>query len=330
MKSKRPVGTVFFTTIYGILSLTSYFLFINMPTVYSKEKFSFYHNGAKIAIVDVCHDGKMESHSHSFYEMVYVQSGFTLHSCSGEVRMLSTGDWFFVRPGEEHSYINAHGFNIYNCIFLEELLGTDILALRKLPGLDYLLSTSWMPDPASTDPVTFERVLHVDMAERHSVETALERIQTECENRQPGWELSAKATLLTLLIRYSRLYEAQKGSRSHATSDYYMYIYKILQYVNDHYSEDLTMTDLSKVTGLSVDYMARRFKAVMNMSPSEYIRRFRVAKAMELLADESLSIAQIADLTGFSDISLFSRVFKSTVGIPPVSYRKSLAVEHSG
>lgn len=298
-----------------------------MPITYSKEKFSFYHNGAKIAIVDVCHDGKMEPHSHSFYEMVYVQSGFTLHSCSGEVRMLSTGDWFFVRPGEEHSYINAHGFNIYNCIFLEEILGTDLAALRKLPGLDYLLTTSWMPDPTSTDPVTFERVLHVDMAERHSVESALERIKTECENRQPGWELSAKATLLTLLIRYSRLYEAQKGKKNHATSDYYMYIYKILQYVNDHYSEDLTMADLSKVTGLSVDYMARRFKAVMNMSPSEYVRRFRVAKAMELLADDSLSIAQIADMTGFSDISLFSRVFKSTVGLPPVSYRKNLAVE---
>lgn len=298
-----------------------------MPITYSKEKFSFYHNGAKIAIVDVCHDGKMESHSHAFYEMVYVQSGFTLHSCSGEVRMLSTGDWFFVRPGEEHSYINAHGFNIYNCIFLEEILGTDLAALRKLPGLDYLLSTSWMPDPTSTDPVTFERVLHVDMAERHSVESALERIKAECENRQPGWELSAKATLLTLLIRYSRLYEAQKGKKNHATSDYYMYIYKILQYVNDHYSEDLTMADLSKVTGLSVDYMARRFKAVMNMSPSEYIRRFRVAKAMELLADDSLSIAQIADMTGFSDISLFSRVFKSTVGLPPVSYRKNLAIE---
>lgn len=314
----------------GFLSLTSYFLFINMPTVFSREKFHFYNNGAKIAIVDAHHDGKMDPHSHAFYEMVYVQSGFTLHSCSGEVRMLSTGDWFFVRPGEEHSYINAHGFNIYNCIFLEEILGADLAALRKLPGLDYLLTTSWMPDPTSTDPVTFERILHVDVAERRGVESALERIQTECTSRQPGWELSAKATLLTLLIRYSRLYAAQSGKQKHAASDYYMYIYKILQYVGDHYSEDLTMADLSKVTGLSVDYMARRFKAVMNMSPSEYIRRFRVAKAMELLSDKSLSIAQIAQKTGFSDISLFSRVFKSTVGIPPVSYRKNLAVDRDG
>ena len=72
--------------------------------------------------------------------------------------------------------------------------------------------------------------------------------------------------------------------------------------------------------------MARRFKAVMNMSPSEYIRRFRVAKAMELLSDTDLPIAQIAAETGFSDISLFSRVFKNTVGLPPASYRKNLPV----
>ena len=292
-----------------------------MAKVFSREKFNIYHNGAKIAIVDAHHDGRMEPHSHSFFEMVYVQSGFTLHSCSGEVRMLSTGDWFFVRPGEEHSYINAYGFNIYNCIFLEEALGADLAELRRLPGLDYLLSDSWIPDPASTDPVTFERILHVDVSERRSVESALEAIKNECETRQTGGEISAKSRLMSLLVRYSRLYEQQKGQQKTAASDYYMYIYKILQYVNDHYQDDISMTDLSQVTGLSVDYMSRRFKAVMHMSPSEYIRRFRIAKAMELLSSTELSIARIAEQTGFSDISLFSRVFKNAVGLPPASYR---------
>jgi len=291
--------------------------------VFSREKFNIYHNGAKIAIVDAHHDGRMEPHSHSFYEMVYVQSGFTLHSCSGEVRMLSAGDWFFVRPGEEHSYINANGFQIFNCIFLEEVLGADLAELKKLPGLDYLLSDSWMPDPAATDPVTFERILRVDVSERRSVETALEAIRTECENRQTGWELSAKARLLSLLVRYSRLYEQQKGQQKTAASDYYMYIYKILQYVNENYRRDISMADLSVVTGLSVDYMSRRFKAVMHLSPAEYIRRFRIAKAMELLAYTDFPIARIAEETGFSDISLFSRVFKNAVGVPPASYRKN-------
>lgn len=291
--------------------------------VFSREKFNIYHNGAKIAIVDAHHDGRMEPHSHSFFEMVYVQSGFTLHSCSGEVRMLSAGDWFFVRPGEEHSYINANGFQIFNCIFLEEVLGGDLAELKKLPGLDYLLSDSWMPDPASTDPVTFERILRVDVSERRSVEKALEAIRTECESRQTGWELSAKSRLLALLVRYSRLYEQQKGQQKTAASDYYMYIYKILQYVNENYRKDIGMADLSAVTGLSVDYMSRRFKAVMHLSPAEYIRRFRIAKAMELLSATDLPIARIAEETGFSDISLFSRVFKNAVGVPPASYRKN-------
>jgi len=295
--------------------------------VFSREKFHIYHNGAKIAIVDAHHDGRMEPHSHSFFEMVYVQSGFTLHSCSGEVRMLSAGDWFFVRPGEEHSYINAYGFNIYNCIFLEEALGADLAELRKLPGLDYLLSDSWIPDPTSTDPVTFERILHVDVSQRRSVESALEAIQSECQERQVGWEILAKSRLLSLLVQYSRLYEQrlqeqQKGQQKSAASDYYIYIYKILQYVNDHYREDIGMAELSVATGLSVDYMSRRFKAVMHMSPSEYIRRFRVAKAMEMLSGTDLPIAAIAEQTGFSDISLFSRVFRNAVGMPPASYRK--------
>jgi len=255
--------------------------------------------------------------------MVYVQSGFTLHSCSGEVRMLSAGDWFFVRPGEEHSYINAYGFQIYNCIFLEEALGADLAELKKLPGLDYLLSDSWIPDPASTDPVTFERILHVDVSQRRSVESALEAIQEECSSRSTGWELSAKSRLLTLLVRYSRLYEQQRGQLKTAASDSYMYIYKILQFVNDQYPNDIGMADLARVTGLSVDYMSRRFKAAMHMSPSEYIRRFRIAKAMELLSSTDLSIARIAEQTGFSDISLFSRVFKNAVGLPPASYRKT-------
>lgn len=291
--------------------------------VFSREKFNIYHNGAKIAIVDAHHDGRMEPHSHSFFEMVYVQSGFTLHSCSGEVRMLSAGDWFFVRPGEEHSYINANGFQIFNCIFLEEALGADLAELKNLPGLDYLLSESWIPDPASTDPVTFERILHVDVSERRSVEKALEAIRTECGSRQTGWELSAKSRLLALLVRYSRLYEQQKGQQKTAASDYYMYIYKILQYVNENYQKDIGMADLSAVTGLSADYMSRRFKAVMHLSPAEYIRRFRIAKAMELLSATDLPVARIAEETGFSDISLFSRVFKNAVGVPPASYRKN-------
>ena len=203
--------------------------------------------------------------------------------------------------------------------------------LSELPGLRelFLVDGGDPADAADMDGARPEgmmqsRILRLDVGERRNIETMLEGIMREYDVRDTGWESSVKARLVLFLVRYSRLYAAQREKRRDGSDDYYGYIYKVLEYVNEHYCEDITMTELSAVTGLSPDYMARRFKAVMYMSPSEYVRKFRIAKAMEFLCNTSLSIAEIAAQTGFSDVSLFSRVFKTAVGLPPASYRKNL------
>ena len=121
------------------------------------------------------------------------------------------------------------------------------------------------------------------------------------------------------------MYAEQWDSRAVSSDDYYGYIYRVLAYVDAHYSENITMKDLSAELGLSPDYMARKFKSALSMTPSEYVRKFRIARAMELLCTTGLSVAEVAKKTGFSDVSLFSRVFKQSVGLPPASYRKNAA-----
>ena len=69
--------------------------------------------------------------------------------------------------------------------------------------------------------------------------------------------------------------------------------------------------------------MTRKFKAILGMTPVEYLRKFRIAKAMELLCTTEMTLSEISEKTGFSDVSLFSRVFKQNVGLPPASYRKN-------
>lgn len=288
-----------------------------MAKVLSDETYFGTGDDPKIAIVEAEHNGKMDAHSHQFYEIVYVVDGFTLHSCSGMIKMLVTGDVFFVKPGEEHSYINAYQTKLYNCLFRKEELGFMLDELASLPGLDFMFSDS----PDKTDNM---RILHADISERRNIETNLEKIAAEREGRRTGWKTSIRARLVSFLIRYARMYEAQINVHSQTGDDYYGYIYKILQYINANYSREITMADLSEVTGLSPDYMARKFKATMHMSPSEYVRKFRISRAMELLCTTDLSVAEIAHKTGFSDISLFSRVFKQAVGLPPASYRKKM------
>ena len=266
----------------------------------------------------------MHPHSHDFYEIVYVEKGFTLHSAGGVINILVTGDLFFVKPGEIHSYINAYQTKLYNLIFSADELGALLSELKLLPGLDEMFSDT---PPHPSGDVSGIRILHVDMGERRNIEQSLEQIRSERVDKRTGWQCSLKSRLASFLIRYSRMFEEQRDKRTQSDDDYYGYVYKILRYVDDHYGENITMNDLSAVTGLSPDYMTRKFKTALYMTPSEYVRKFRISRAMELLCTTDLSVADVAKRTGFSDISLFSRVFKQEVGLPPASYRKNALSE---
>jgi AraC family L-rhamnose operon transcriptional activator RhaR/AraC family L-rhamnose operon regulatory protein RhaS len=282
-------------------------------------------DGPVIAVVSAKHHGRMRAHSHDFYEIVYVVDGFTLHSTGGTINLLVAGDLFFVKPGEEHSYINAYQTRLYNLIFDRAELGPLAEELARLPGLDDMFGSAADPSPDSgARGASSTRLIHVPMNERRNIETALLEFEGERETRKTGWESALKIRLAALLLRYARMYADQwESSRAISADDYYGYVYRILAYVDTHYSENITMNDLSAVTGLSPDYMTRKFKSSLHMTPSEYVRKFRIARAMELLCTTELSVAEVAKKTGFSDVSLFSRVFKQAMGLPPASYRKN-------
>ena len=281
-------------------------------------------DGPVVAIVPAEHNGRIRAHSHVFYEIVYVVDGFTLHSAGGTITLLVAGDLFFVKPGEEHSYINAYQTKLYNLIYNASELGNLRRELAALPGLDEMFSDA--PDGAlpATDEAKNTRLIHVPMNERRSIESALREMAEEREARKTGWEIALRVRLASFLLKYSRMYAEQWDSRVISADDYYGYVYKILCFVDTHYSENISMNDLSEVTGLSPDYMARKFKSALHMTPSEYVRKFHIARAMELLCTTDLSVAEVARRTGFSDVSLFSRVFKQAVGLPPASYRKNV------
>ena len=92
--------------------------------------------------------------------------------------------------------------------------------------------------------------------------------------------------------------------------------------MEENYTRDISAGDIAAAAGLSADYLARQFKSVMNMTPAEYVRKFRIAKSMDLLKTTDMSIADIAAATGFGDLSLYSRVFKQNIGISPAAFRK--------
>ncbi len=84
----------------------------------------------------------------------------------------------------------------------------------------------------------------------------------------------------------------------------------------------LSLKDVSRELDLNPTYLSREFsKYFENVSYGEYIRKMRIEKALDLLENTTHTLTEIAYLTGFSDQSHFTRIFKKTVGQSPSSYR---------
>ena len=97
---------------------------------------------------------------------------------------------------------------------------------------------------------------------------------------------------------------------------------EIIEYINDNYTEDLTVSMLADHFFMSESYFAHIFKKSTGKSVIEYVNELRISHACAFLELEESSISDIAVRVGFNDINYFSRKFKSIMGITPTEYKR--------
>ena len=95
-----------------------------------------------------------------------------------------------------------------------------------------------------------------------------------------------------------------------------------LNYIEENFREDFSVSVLAEISGISQQYLCRIFKQAMNMRPNEYITRRRLKESKQLLIETDIPICKICLQSGFSDSGYFSTVFKRYEGITPAKYRR--------
>jgi AraC-like DNA-binding protein len=104
------------------------------------------------------------------------------------------------------------------------------------------------------------------------------------------------------------------------------WVKELKQIIQDQIDSNLTLTEISRSLDINPSYLSREFsKHFNNLSFGEYIRKLRIEKAFELMKEDKYSLTDIAYLTGFSDQSHFTRIFKQHTGKSPSGYKKELA-----
>jgi AraC-like DNA-binding protein len=93
-------------------------------------------------------------------------------------------------------------------------------------------------------------------------------------------------------------------------------------YFQQNCNRPLSRWEVAEAVGASEDYLSRVFHREMGISPWEYLNRYRILQAKELLRCTDDNVKTVARRVGFTDPAYFSRVFRKVVGTSPSAYRK--------
>ena len=118
----------------------------------------------------------------------------------------------------------------------------------------------------------------------------------------------------------SMLYPLYKSPTSVARADFSLRTSQIIRYIEKHYAEDVTITEIAKEFGVSASFLSRIFKKEIGIPIHEYLNQYRISKSLSLL--KTHSITEVGYICGFCDNSHFISIFKKYIGTTPMQYKK--------
>lgn len=250
------------------------------------------------------------THWHPAIEMVMpLENGYTV-IVGQEEYILRPGDIFIIPAGELHHLIApSSGMRL---IYL-----FDFTILSKIRGFTYL--TPYISQPILINRENFDTIydkeagLILQMCNDYFSDDSLR-------------ELMVYSHLLDFFACYGKYRMSMEdasssGSGTNRHKDLMEKLYKVFEYLDEHFVEDITLEKAADVAGFSKFHFSRLFKQCSGYNFYDYLCYRRIKSAENLLLKPGLSITEIALLSGFSSLSTFNRTFKRFKNCTPSEYR---------
>ncbi len=241
--------------------------------------------------------------------------------CEGAVQVyvleheqtVTAGDGFFIMPGFLHSIRPAPGYETARYFTL--IFHPEILYGRH--GSYYEESYYRPLAESNTSFFTFER----ETEWIREIFSGLQWIAERCPDTTPAFRLKVQHILQDVWALFAANLSGQTKTGSAARDT--RKILELVGYLHEHYQEKFSLAALAECVSMSRNECCRYFKQMMNMTITEYLLEYRLSKAAALLEASGLSVTEIAEQTGFCDVSYFIKMFRRKTGITPKAYARS-------
>lgn len=253
-------------------------------------------------------------HWHKELEFLYLAKGEAVFTLDDTSYTLKSGDCLFINSGKIHSGFSNTEITQYISVVFD---------------IDLLTSTFDISKELFNDIVTgkYNILQHFtpDIPSHSKVISELKTIIYELENANFAYELVIKSRLLsifTIILRNS-LYTKEIGNKKSISLDKkYELFKKILSFIEKNCNNKIKLSDISRETNLTPQYLCTFFKNMTNISIVQYINNYKIEKAASMLKISNLTITDIALECGFDNISYFNRVFKKQFNCSPSEFRE--------
>lgn len=288
------------------------------PVTTDQQGRELVEHGTPLFPVACYHDNLSEAdvpwHWHDELEILVVETGTARVAVSGTDHIVKQGEGFFVNSGVLHGVWSegTEPCRLQSVVFHPRLVGGSVDSILWQKYLEPLISDPCRPYVHFINVQEWE-----DTASR-----AIQEAWQACVSEEEGFEFDVRerlSKLIFLLVKNCPTAGKKPSEKALRAGER---IKIMLQYIQEHYNEELSLAKIAGSAAVSENECLRCFRSMIGSTPIQYVKQVRIQKAAELLVSTDRKISGIGAECGFQEMSYFAKTFRELKGCTPGEFRK--------
>lgn len=254
-------------------------------------------------------------HWHPNIEILFLQKGTYEFEINLERFILREGDICFLNSGDLHQITGIETATIHDVFIFDP----KILSFSYEDAIqEHILG------PFVNRDLVFPHILRPSDRLYPLLAPKIATLTELAASQSAGWYLRCKLMLLELicLMKTEGFFLTGAGVLSSADRQKISRYKQIISYMESHYSDSVTLSQLADAAGCNSQYLCRFFREITGLSPIRYLIAYRIEQSCLMLLETTKTVLEISLDCGFDNVSYFIRQFRRRKGCTPKEYRK--------